>query len=889
MALGPGSRVGSYEIIDWIGAGGMGEVYRARDPRLQRDVAIKVLSGAFASDPGRLARFEREAQTLASMNHPNIAQIHGVTEGPAALVMEFVEGEDLAQRLSRERIPLREALQIARQIAGALEAAHARGVIHRDLKPANVRLTRTGQVKVLDFGLAKSDSAPSADGSDATLTSSLTIPGTILGTAAYMSPEQARGRDVDARTDIWALGCVLFEMITGRRAFGGATISDTLAAVLERDPDWSLLPAATSLRVTRLIRRCLEKDPERRLHAAADARIEIDDILSGVDEKEPVSGGRSRERWLWIASLALLATVGALLLNQRPRTEGGAAVYTTSIVLPDGFHLGEVNAAGRFAVSPDGKLLVVVGADGSGKSMLWMRALDSTNVQPLRGTEGASFPFWSPDSRSIAFVAQNKLKRIAAGGGDVLTLCDARFTNGGATWGRDDIILFTPHGGAPLSRVSAAGGDSPVQVTTLDAASGEVQHSHPHFLPDGRHFLYMAIGSKAGGITDPRGIFVGSLDSKEPGRPLTAGSNPRFGNGHLVFVRGNTLLAQPFDPDRLTLSGQPVPLVEQLQVSFGGTTGAAGSFSVSGSGVLVYQPALVSRSRLTWFDRAGTVLGTLAEPDDYDDVALSPDGGRVAISVLDRSQATRDLWAIDVARGVRDRLTSDPGDDFAPNWTKTSPTHIVFSSRRASGVNLYEKTAGAGETVLFADTTGKFNPDTSPDGRALVYVAGGGIISRSEIWMLPLAGERKPVPLVTTPFVQTHPRISPDGHWLSYTSTDSGQREVYVTSFPVPGPRTLVSAAGGGWARWNPKGGEIFYLAPNNDLIAVPITMQGAGIQVGAPARLFSANVRPPTRLDAFPFDVAPDGRRFLVNTVGDLTGPDILTLVINWPARYSR
>ena len=917
MSIAPGSRFGSLEIVDWIGAGGMGEVYRARDTRLQRDVAIKLLSGAFASDPGRRARFEREAQTLAALNHPHIAQIHGVVDLPAeagshhvaadvdlpagsgshqlaghvALVMELVEGEDLTQRLSRERIPLREALQIARQVATALEAAHARGVIHRDLKPANVRLTRSGQVKVLDFGLAKSDVARTGDGSDPTLTSSITIPGTILGTAAYMSPEQARGREVDTRTDIWALGCVLFEVLTGRRAFGGATISDTLAAVLERDPDWSLLPSGTPPRVTRLVRRCLEKDPERRLHAAADVRIEIDDLLSGADEGEPLGTSRSRERWLWLAaSLALLATIGALLVNQRrPSDSGGTAVYTASIVLPDGLHMDTMNSAGRFAVSPDGKLLVVAAADASGKSMLWVRSLDSSAMQPLRGSEGASFPLWSPDSRSIAFLAQNKLKRIDAAGGDVVTLCDTRFTTGGATWGRDGTILFTPQGGAPLSRVSAAGGAAPVPVTVLDASKGEVQHSHPFFLPDGRHFLYMVIGNKTGGMTDPSGIFVGSLDSKEPGRFLSPGSNPKFGNGHLVFVRGGTLLAQPFDPDRLTLSGQPAPLVDQVQVSFGGTTGVAGSFSVSQAGVLAYQTATVARSRLTWFDRSGTVLGTLAEPDDYDDVALSPDGTRVAVSVLDPPRASRDVWAIDVTRGVRERLTFDPGDDFAPNWAKDGSGRIVFSSRRASGVNLYDKAGGGSESLLFADPIGKFNPDMSPDGRAVVYVAGGGIINRSEIWMLPLVGDKKPVPLVATPFIQTHPRISPDGHWLSYTSNDSGEREVYVASFPVPGSRVRVSAAGGGWARWSPTGKEIFYLAPNNDMVAVPFTTQGGAIQIGPPARLFAATPRAGTRLDAFPYDVAPDGRRFLVNTLADVPGPDILTLVINWHARSPR
>ena len=893
--LTSGTRLGSYEVLAPIGAGGMGEVYRARDTRLQRDVAIKVLPELLAGDPDRLARFEREAQTLAALNHPNIAQIHGVIEAPAALVMELVEGEDLAQRLSRERLPLRDALQIARQIATALEAAHARGVIHRDLKPANVRLTRSSQVKVLDFGLAKSEAARTDDGSGPTLTSSLTIPGTILGTAAYMSPEQARGRDVDARTDIWALGCLLFEMITGRRPFGGATVSDTLAAVLERDPDWSQLPRGTPSGVLRLLRRCLDKNPEQRFHDAADVRIEIDDLASGSAADAVPPATRLRERLLWFGvTVALLIAIAALLLMQRrasDASQGVAAVYTAAIVLPDDLHVAAISAAGRFALSPDGRLLAVAAVDSTGKSRLWLRSLDSNNIQPLQGTEGAGFPFWSPDSRSIAFMAENKLKRIDATGGDVVTLAEARFANGGGTWGRDGTILFTPHGGAPLWRVSAAGGDPAQQATTLDTASSDVQHSHPYFLPDGRHFLYVVVGSKAGGFTDARGIFLGSLDSPAPGRFLVAGANPKYASGRLLFVRGSTLLAQTFDPGRLELSGQPTPLVEQLQVFGAGTTGVPGSFSASETGVIVYQTVSPMLTRLTWFDRSGAAIGTVAEADDYDDVALSPDGTRVAVSVLDAPRGTRDVWVIDVARGVRQRLTFEAGDDFGANWLKPGSDRLLFSSRRASGVNLYEKSlTGAGsETMFFSDPFGKFNPEVSSDGRYVTYVAGGGIINRSEIWRLALAGEKKPTPLIATPFVQTHPRISPDGHWLAYSTTESGAREVYVTTFPEAGASARVSTAGGGWARWNPNGGELFYLSPDGDLMAVPITTKGSAIEVGRAVRLFRAHLRPATRLDAFAYDVAPDGRRFLMSTMAERAIPESLTLVINWHARQGR
>ena len=911
MSIAPGSRLGAYEIVDRIGAGGMGEVYRARDTRLQRDVAIKILSPAFAADADRLARFEREALTLASLNHSNIAQIHGVVDLPAeagsdgvgaskgsasyAIVMELVEGEDLSQRLARERVPLRTALQMARHIAVALEAAHSRGIVHRDLKPANVRVTSTGAIKVLDFGLARSEPLSGGQSAGPTVTSSLTMAGTVLGTAAYMSPEQARGAPVDARADIWALGCILFEALSGQRAFRGATLSDTLAAVLERDPDWSLLPRGTPSGVLRLLRRCLDKDPEQRFHHAADVRIEIDDLAPESAGDALPSATRRRERLLWFAvTLALLTAIATLLFIQRRASgapPGVAAVYASSIVLPDDLHVGAINAAGRFALSPDGRLLAVAAVDNTGKTKLWLRSLESSNIQPLQGTEGAGFPFWSPDSRSIAFMAQNKLKRIDATGGDVVTLADARYATGGGTWGRDGTILFTPHGGAPLFRVSAAGGDPATPATTLDTASSDVQHSHPYFLPDGRHFMYIVVGSKAGGFTDARGIFLGSLDSPGPGRFLVAGANPKFASGRLLFVRGSTLLAQPFDPVKLELSGQPMPLVGQLQVFGGGTTGVPGSFSASETGVIVYQTVSPTLTRLTWFDRSGAAIGTVAEPEDYDDVALSPDGARVAVSVLDPPRGTRDVWVIDLARGVPQRLTFEAGDDFGANWLKPRSDRLLFSSRRASGVNLYEKSlTGAGsETLLLSDPFGKFNPEVSFDGRYVVYVAGGGIINRSEIWRLALAGEKKPAPLIATPFVQTHPRISPDGHWLAYSTTESGNREVYVTTFPETGAQTRVSTAGGGWARWNPSGGELFYLSPDGDLMAVPITTKGGAIEVGTAVRLFKAHFRPATRLDAYAYDVARDGRRFLMSTIAEQATPDSLTLVINWPARQGR
>ena len=565
-----GQALGPYVISAQIGEGGMGEVYRARDTKLNRDVAVKVLPAAFAADADRVARFQREARTLASLDHPNIAIIHGLEQAGDvhALVMELVPGDDLSQRIGRGAIPIDEALPIAKQIAGALEAAHERGIIHRDLKPANIKVRADGTVKVLDFGLAKvlEPFGASSDVSQPPPTA-MTQPGMVLGTAAYMSPEQARGLAVDKRTDIWAFGCVLYETLTGRAVFSGDTLSDTIAAIFDREPHWKALPEHTPSSVRRLLRRCLEKDPKRRLPDIADARLEIDeaettpsDARAGPTVSSRIARVRTRERVGWIIAAACLTGLVATLAFNRAgsgdRTPADIPSYSTSIVLPAGVSLWSGNPPGRFVLSPDGRRLAMVASDSTGRSMLWVRPLDSRVAQALGGTEGATYPFWSPDSRFIAFLAQNKLKKIGVAGGEVVTLCDASFGSSGA-WNRDDVILFTPKGNSPLYRVSASGG-TPTQVTTLETASGDVQHSFPFFLPDGRHFLYFVVGSQAS-RTVPRGVYVGALDSTAPGKLIEpGGSNAKYANGHLIFLRNGALLAQPFDVGRLELGGAPV-------------------------------------------------------------------------------------------------------------------------------------------------------------------------------------------------------------------------------------------------------------------------------------------------------------------------------------------
>jgi Tol biopolymer transport system component len=588
-----------------------------------------------------------------------------------------------------------------------------------------------------------------------------------------------------------------------------------------------------------LLRRCLEKDPKRRLHDIADARIEIDEALTNPSDSSSVgptvsSGiarGRTRKRVAWVIAVACLAGLVAALALSRTgsgdRTPADIRSYSTSIVLPAGVRLWPGNPPGRFVLSPDGRRLALVASDASGVSLLWVRPLDSRVAQPLSGTEGATYPFWSPDSRFIAFLAQGKLKKIEATGGQLVTLCDASSFGSTGTWNRDDVILFTPKGNSPLYRVSASAG-SPTQATALDAASGDVQHSYPFFLPDGRHFLYFVVGSKAGTL-DPRGVYFGSLDSKEPGKLiLQGGSNAKYANGHLIFLRNGALLAQPFDVDRLELGGQPVSLVEHVQTTEGSISNVAGAFTVSQTGVLAYQTGSLVRSQLTWFDRAGTQLGKLGDQADYVDVALSPDDTRVAVSLMDLERGTRDLWIFDVARRLRERFTYGSGDDFGPNWSRPGGDRVFFSSLRKGRIQLYEKpsSGSARETLLLEDDLGKFNASSSPDGRFLVYVAGGASIWRSDIWVLPLSGERKPSPFLETAFPQSQGQFSPDGRWVAFMSYKSGQPEVYVTPFPGRDTERQVSTSGGSLPRWNRNGKEIFYLAPDNMLRVTPVNGQ---------------------------------------------------------------
>jgi eukaryotic-like serine/threonine-protein kinase len=904
--LTAGRRVGPYDIVAPLGAGAMGEVYRAHDTTLNRDVALKVLPELFAVDADRLARFTREAQVLASLNHPNIATIYGLEEsnGTQALVLELVEGPTLGDRIARGPLALDEALTIARQIADALEAAHEKGIIHRDLKPANIKITGNGVVKVLDFGLAKVwDGAPQSDlAGSPRLNATDSGERTILGTPAYMSPEQARGKPLDKRTDIWSFGCVLYEMLTGRPAFAGETVSDTIAAILEREPEWEALPDTTPVSVRQLLKRCFEKDPRRRVRDIGDARIELDDALAGRAIGAPVARRAGRER-VALTALALVTVAAALAVGSvlyLRRAPADTPAYRSSILPPAGESVPA--RVGRFALSPNGRRLAFVGENGGGTG-LWVQSLDGLVAQPLAGTEGAGSPFWSSDSRFVGFYVGGKIKTVDATGGPPMTLADAH-PNPGATWNRDGTILFASFGpGNPIRRVSDSGG-TPFPVTTLNADNGETQHWLPFFLPDGRHFLYFAVGSKTAGPNSPNGIYVAAIDSNERKLLVPGGSTAMYALGYLLFLREQALMAQPFDVERLELTGDAVPIAERVMI--GGASGMGGAFSVSETGVLAYQTGPADAggqagapTQLVWFDRSGKQLGALGDQARYGDLELTPDGGRVAVSLFDRTRRGRDIWLFDIARGLRTHFTFDPSDDEASVWSPDG-SRVVFNANRKGHLDLYLKaSSGEGtEEELLSDSSDKVPLDWSPDGRFILFGVGEPAFqATTDLWVLPLFGDRKPFPFLQTPFSEFPARFSADGRWIAYASNESGRKEIYVVPFPgrggapsaapaleTPGDKWQVSTAGGSWPRWRSDGKEIFYLAPDKKLMSAMVNGSGSAFEVGAVRPLFDTRALTIGNTGSM-YDVSPDGQRFLVNTLADDVAAAPITLVVNWPA----
>jgi eukaryotic-like serine/threonine-protein kinase len=867
MALAAGTKLGSYEVAAQIGAGGMGEVYRAHDTKLGRDVAIKVLPPNFVNDPERLTRFQREARMLAALNHANIATIYGLeqSDGVTCLVMELVPGETLQERIKRDgAIPIEEALKIAAQIAEALEAAHEKGIIHRDLKPANVKVTPEGKVKVLDFGLAKAferDAASDDPSNSPTLSAAATMQGVILGTAAYMSPEQARGRAVDKRTDIWAFGCLLYELLTGKQAFHGESTTEILASVLREVPDWQAVPISTPSKVRDLLRRCLQKEKNERARDAGDARIQIEEALAAPASSE--QAGTPSEKGIWalgrqgliLSACALLlvaASTGVAIWNLKPAPAPAQQPVTrTVITLPPGSQLAGLDDGPAVALSPDGTHLAYVAREG-GTQQIYLRPMDSLESKPIPGTEGAVDPVFSPDGQWLAFFADERLKKISISGGSAIILSDA-VNSYGADWTSQGRIGFANQNGKALQQVPDAGGTRQ-PLTRLEG--GEVGHRWPEFLPGGKAVLF-ASGATATNFSNAW-VAVQTVGTSDRRNLVQGGMNPRYAlSGHLVYAQGGSLMAAPFDPQRLAVTGTAVPVIEGVLQSH--TNGGA-QYSISDTGSLVYISGGVqsAQSRLVWVSRNGAEQPLAAPARAYMDPRLSPDGRRLAVAISE--QETQE-WIYDFSRNTLTRFTFEGNYNLNPVWTPDGK-RIAFESNKEGPPNLFWQMAdGSGglERLNVSESIQAPNSWTS-DGQLLAFVELNSM-SGVHMWVLRMS-DRKALPFIRTPSNETLPRFSPDGRWLAYMSDESGRYEIYVQSYPGPGGKWQISTEGGTAPVWNPNGRELFYRS-GDKMMAVD-TPATPGFTAGTPRMLFEGTyVTPP--IPIVNYDVSPDGQRFLM------------------------
>jgi serine/threonine protein kinase/Tol biopolymer transport system component len=884
MAIATGSRVGPYEILSPLGAGGMGEVYRARDARLGRDVALKVLPTSFSDNKDRLYRFEQEARAAGALNHPNILSIHdlGTNNGAPYVVFELLEGETLRQRIAGTPLPHRKAIDYAVQIAHGLATAHDKGIIHRDLKPENLFITKDGRVKILDFGLAKlAQVDPIEIESNIPTRRVVSEPGVIVGTVGYMSPEQVRGNKVDHRSDIFSLGAILYEMLSGRRAFQGDSAVETMSAILkEEPPDLSATNKNITPALERIAHHCLEKNPEERFQSARDLAFDLQALSETLDQTLSSAAVPRRfqakdwERLGWIAlsGILLVAALALAIAYFRKGPQLGEKNTLRFHIFPP----EQMNIDGGGAISPDGRRVVLHVRDSSGRSQLWVQSLDSFTAYALAGTEGAGLSFWSPDSRHVGFFADKKLKTIDIIGGTPQTLSDALGPMGG-TWNQDGIILFGRKDSDCLYRISASGGPA-TAATKLDESLQETLHGSPSFLPDGKHFLFESRTLRhEGGL-----IFVGSLDSNDKKQLLTEGSNAKYAPpGYLLFVRDTTLMAQPFDPVKLQLSGEPQPLVEQININPGGRIA---SYSASDTGTLVYW-GWGRNSQLNWWDRTGKLLSSLGPARRYGNISLSLDEKHIATSIRDPQHATNDIWILDQVRSTR--FTFNPANDWMPVWSPDGTKLIFISDRNGSIWNVYEKaTSGAADEELVLSTDqNKATTDWSSDGKSVVFTQSSPT-TKSDLWILPMMGERKPAPFLQTPFNEDDGKFSPDGRFIAYDSDESGQFEIYVQTFPL-GAKWQVSSQGGAQPCWRRDGKELFYISPSRELMAVDVKLTDNSFEEGVPKVLFQM------RLPAYPgprnpYAVSPDGQRFLINSVAD-TGPHPVSVIVNWPAQLKK
>jgi eukaryotic-like serine/threonine-protein kinase len=897
VTLAAGTKLGPYEILAPIGAGGMGEVYKAWDARLERTVAVKVLPPHLSSSPELRQRFEREARTISQISHPHICALYDVNrEGETEyLVMEYLEGETLADRLAKGSLPAEHLLRYGIEIADALDKAHRQGIVHRDLKPGNVMLTKSG-VKLLDFGLAKFQaggrdavaSGVSRLATEMQASQPLTERGTVLGTFQYMAPEQLEGKDADARSDIFSFGALLYEMATGKKAFSGSSQASLIGAILRDDP-----PAISEISpmvppaLNRVVKTCLAKDPEDRFQTAHDAKLQLQWVAEGGSQAglpAPVVARRkNRERLAWAVAAAAflaaaLATFGYLRRAPRAATRVGAFVLPaekSELLVSD-------RASGSLTVSPDGRFVTFAARDADGKSSLWLRPTGELAAKPIPGTAGADFPFWSPDSRFIAFFADGKLQKVDVSGAPPLPVCDVANGRSG-TWNREGVILFSADTTTGLVRVPAAGG-TPKPATTLDTARGETTHRWATFLPDGRHFLYMAGAHSAGTKSESNAIYLGALDSNEKTLLLQARSNVVYASGYLLYMREHILLAQRFDLGARRLTGEPIPIAEGVKYD---PAYFRGVFAVSEDGVLVYALGETgsSATRLTWVDRAGKPLGEpIGEPAEYSALSLAPDGKRIAAGINDSSTGAGSIWLID-GRGVRTRFTF--GDlAEAPVWSPDGG-RIAFQRLNKQGASeVHVKSVGGSdrEEVVFRGERPATPVDWSLDGRylSLQLHQRSGVKTGEDIWMVPLEGGGKPFPFLASEFNETGASFSPDGKWVIYASNESGRTEVYVVPFPGPGGKYQISTGGGIGAGFFKGGKEIIYGTPENDAISVEIQAGPSGLEVGSAKKLFK--VPPILTLAA-----TPDGERILLAALPPVTSSARVALVTNWTAGFEK
>jgi Tol biopolymer transport system component len=883
VTLSTGTRLGPYEIVAPIGAGGMGEVYRAKDTRLERTVAVKVLSGHLSSSPESRQRFEREARTISQLSHPHICALYDVGREAETeyLVMEYLEGETLSDRLLKGALSTEQVLRYGGEIADALDKAHRSGIVHRDLKPGNVMLTKSG-VKLLDFGLAKA-MAP-AGGSGSSLTAlptraNLTQEGTILGTFQYMAPEQLEGKDADARTDIFAFGALLHEMATARKAFSGESHASLISSIMTTEPPpVSTMAPMTPPGLDRVVRRCLVKDPDGRWQSARDVALELDEIARApVSPTAAIPATRSRRRDLagWIVSAALLLALAAALFGSWRRAPSAATVPVRFTVSPP----RDTTFQGMLALSPDGRRLAFVATTADGRDLLWTRALDSLEMRALDGTEGANYPFWAPDGRSIAFFAGGKLKKIDASGGSPQTLCNATAPRGGS-WGSAGTIVFAANAGGQLERVAEAGGAS-AALPHLTSKSGDL-FRWPTFLPDGRHFLYFTLASDTGRA----GLFAASLDSSETARLAASDSGAEYVSaGYLLYRAGDRLMSQGFDASSLRVTGAPVPFVED--VWWDGISTLATAFSASSGGIVAYQTGGLSSTSLLWLDRAGKELGTVGPPGAYLEPALSPDERWLAVGRTDPASRGPAIWTFDLERGGSSHLFSSGSDvsGATPLWSPDG-RRIVCAAFPSGEVYVRDAQGAEKEKLLYKAPA--FTPldDWSRDGRLLFYDTIDWPTFRFDVGVRDLeTGTDRPV--LSGSFNEGGARLSRDGRWLAYQADESGRMEVFVRSFPEAGFRRQVSTGGGSQPRWRGDGRELFYVSDDRKIMSVEVR-PGVELQTAAARPLFQTRILPLVEARNH-YDVSADGQRFLVNSrrPEDATLP--INVVVGWAPEKSK